>query len=456
MRPLAGQQYQIIEGRLVSIADTPQNYIDKGYSINDIIYSIVTTIMDKVRLAPWGLYKIKDEQAMKAYQAMQTKTLLFADDAKKIRDLRHKAIEPVKDPGKIGELLNYPNNDESFSDLVANNTGYDLLIGNSYIETELLEMGANKGMPQRFRNLPAQFITIKALDTDPVIVTSYVLDMWRNREYSAERIMHRKRWNPNYSINAEQLYGVAPMKAALLVINRDNSSLKSSAAAFQNSGISGILHMKATPGQVDGEAVLKEVRSLKKTMVTEWTGESNRGKIGLSGYDVGWVPMGLTAQEMQQIDNEKWNLRRICNIFGVKSQIFNDPDNKAYNNEKEAERALTTRCAMPQLVGFRNNLNRKLQKDWGLKGKGQIVDYDASVYTELQSDTKEMVEWLDKLMARGLPLNRALELLQLERIDEPIFDEPWINQSMGQPLSEWSLNDVESTLTEPEMVDDES
>lgn len=447
LTPIPGPAYQLINGRLVSITDNPVNYLKSGYDVNDIVYSILALIMDKIRVSPWGLYRIKDEAAMKSYQGMQRKSLWMADDYRKIRDLRHKAIEIVKDPGRMGELLKYPNDDETMSDFVANGCGYKLAVGNKYIWADILEGGANKGLPQRLINLPAQYAEIEATDSFPVsIITNYVFQFWNTRKFTPDEILHEKYWNPNWNINGQQYYGVAPLKAALKLLNRDNSSLESSASRFQNKGIDGILHMKGVPGQVDGTALVEEVRTLKKTMINEWVGESNNGKMGLSGYDMGWIPIGLTSEEMQQIENEKWNLRRLCSVWGVQSQLLNDPDNKTYANQEEAERSLTTRCAIPALTSFRDNFNRKLQKDWGLKGKGLIVDYDASVYTELQKDTGEMVDWMDKLMARGLPPNRAMELLNLERIDNPIFDEPWISQSAGQPFSQWSINDVDNLL----------
>lgn len=447
-----GTQLQLINGRLVTISDNQQNYIDKGYSINDIIYSIINLITDKIKVAPWSLYTIKDETAMKSYQAMQRKGVYMADDFRKIRDLRHKAIEPVKDPGKIGELLKWPNPDETFTDFVGNGCAYKLILGNKYMHGDLLSAGANKGIPNTIRNLPAQWIIIKANGLYPITVLQYIMNIWDGRAFDANEVLHEKMFNPNFGINGQQLYGMAPMKAALQPLNRDNSSLDASTAAFQNEGINGILHMKADAATANGNNVLENVRSLKKTMVTEWVGENNRGKMGISGYDIGWIPIGLTAKEMQQIENEKWNLRRLCSVWGVQSQLLNDPDNKTFANVEDAEKALTVRCAIPRLNETRDNLNHKFQTDWGLKGRGQIIDYDQSVFTELQQDSVATAKWLQVLMDKGFPLNRALEIMNLERVQDLLFDEPWVTQAMGQPLSEWSANPVDNAL----MVNDES
>lgn len=448
---LQSQNFQLINGRLVAIPDNPVSYIQKGYDINDIVYSIIKLILDKVMLAPWGLYKIKNEAALKSYQGMQKKSVYSARDIVAMRDFRHKALDPVKDGGKWADLLTQPNEYEDFNTFVGGSIGYLLLTGNYYNWADKLTGGANKGIPNSLWALPSQFTNIKATDTFPTKITDYVVQLWGALSFSPEETLHGKYWNPNWNINGQQLYGVAPLKAALKILNRDNSSLDASTSAFQNEGIKGILHMKNQVGQADGQAVLSEVRELKKQMVTEWVGEINKGKMGLSGYDMGWLPIGLTSEEMEQIENEKWNLRRLCSVWGVSSRLLNDPDNTAEANVEEAEKSLTTRAALPALTKYRDTLNRKMVKDWGGK-PGIIADFDMSVYGELQGNTKEMVGWLTQLMEHGLPLNRALELLNLEKIDNPYYDLPRVTTQMGETLEDHELNEVDNALNEDDDI----
>lgn len=449
---LQAQNFQLINGRLVTIADNPVNYLQKGYDINDIVYSIVQMIMEKVKIAPWDIYKVVDEHSLKQLHTMVRHSNWSAKDMVKMYDLRRKALEVIKDAGKWGDLLEYPNQYETWPDFVSGSVGYKLLTGNDYIWGDIIPGGANKGVPNSLWCLPSQFTQIKATDTFPTTITEYVVLMWGEMSFSPDEVMHTKYWNPNWSINGQQLYGVAPLKAGLKSVNRDNSSLDASTSAFQNEGIKGILHMKNQVGTVESTEVLKEVQALKRQMVSEWVGEVNKGKMGLSGYDMGWLPIGLSAEDMEQIENEKWNLRRICNLFGVQSQLLNDPENKTYNNQAEAEKALTTRCALPALTSLRNNLNRKRSNSWGGK-KGFIADFDVSAYSELQKDMKEMVTWLTPLLDRGLPLNRGLELMGLEKIDNPYYDQPRVTTSMGESIEEHEMSALENALNEDENTD---
>lgn len=437
----ASQQFQLINGRFVAYSDNQLNYLQKGYDINDIIYSIVTLIMDKCRVAPWNMYKIADESAYKSLKGMLNKKQWSERDYKKACDLQKKSLEVISNPGKWGELLKYANEYETFNDFVANGIGYKLLTGNKYVFANMIKGGLNSGVPNELWLLPSQWTQIKATDTFPTRVSGYNVSVW-NQDYNKEEILHEKYFNPNWDINGQQLYGTSPLKAALRLLQRNNSSLTASASAFDNEGVKGVLYMKNQVGQVDGDIVLDEVSKLKGTMTREWSGADNRGRMGLAGYEVGWIPIGLNNEDMQLIESEKWDLRRLCSVYGVPSQLLNDPDNKSYNNAKEGEVALTTRCALPLLTSFRDALNRKGVM-WGVP-KGAIIDFDMTVFTELQEDVKEMVQWLEKLPF--MPPNRKLDLLNLEQIKDPIMDEPWITQGMGQPLSEWQMNDVDNAL----------
>jgi hypothetical protein len=142
----------------------------------------------------------------------------------------------------------------------------------------------------------------------------------------------------------------------------------------------------------------------------------------------------------------------LCGIYGVPPELLGLTQ-KTYNNVTEAEKALTTRSALPLLTSMRESLNRKLQTDWGFKGQNVYCDFGMEVFTELQDDMKEMTDWIMPLMDRGLPMNRALDLMGLEKIDDPYYDEPRVTPQMGDILSDYQPNEVDRTLNEEE--DDE-
>jgi hypothetical protein len=64
------------------------------------------------------------------------------------------------------------------------------------------------------------------------------------------------------------------------------------------------------------------------------------------------------------------------------------------------------------------------------------------VFTELQEDIKEKSGWVNTL--KGLSPNEQRNLLGLETIDNPLFDEPWVTPDMGMPLSEWTMEEMDN------------
>lgn len=436
--------YRIINGRLVAYDDNRETYIIKGYNLNDHVYSIINLITNKAKEAPWGIYKIENENSYKALQSICRKSEWSAQDFVKAKDLHRKALKPVENAGKWGELLQYPNDTQTFPELVGDAIMYKLLVGNAYIYGRVLKGGVNGGMPYDLNNLPAQWTNIIATDLFPVTATGYWVNMWPDARYTPQEVMHLRTPNPNWNVQGQQLYGMAPLKAGLRRLQKNNSLTEAEAAMYANQGVNGVLHMKATPGSVDGDQLIAEVQALKETLTNEWEGAANKGKIGLSAYDVAFENMGLTAEEMAMIESGMVDLRYLCNIFGgVPSQLLNDPTNKHYNNYKEGEKALTSRCVMPHLTQYRDNLNRMGQRSWGMP-KGTVADFDVTVFSELQADVKETADWTSKLIA--IIPNEQRELCGLAAVDDPQMNEPWVTSMGRQPLTDYQLNDVDNAL----------
>lgn len=393
-----GVSYQI-NGNLISSEDNKTTYITNGYQANDIIFSIVNLIAEKVRIPSWGVYKVTDESSLKRYKAIMSKKDISGDDYKQAQYYRKKALVDFDD-AKLNDLLKFPNESCTFSDLVADSAIFKMICGGRMIYADLLSAGANGGKPQSLTILPYNLMTIVASKEFPSMLVSevgYKLTDWQIETIAKENVLHDKYYNPNYDVMGSHLFGLAPMKAALLLTDKSNSANKTEAAQFQNQGPKKIVFMddiRFSPEQ--GNAQAQEIKKILQGK--QYGGPDNAGKTATSGYKMGVVDVGLSPVDLGIIESEKWTLRRFCNVFGgVPSQLLNDPENKSYNNQKEGEKALTTRGAIPLLNSFRDHFNRKLGTDWGYKGQNVFVDYDASCYTELQDDMKEKWAWVREL-----------------------------------------------------------
>jgi HK97 family phage portal protein len=439
-----GVKYEFRQGRLITPADNKNTYITDGYNKNDIIYSVINLILDKVILPEWALYKVVNESSLKEYHRLMSLKGITAPQYKKAMQLKYEAVEPIESfnlqQGKLKNLLKYPNETDTMQDHTRSLMGYKLLVGDYYEWGEMLKGGANIGIPNELWSLPAHLMNIKITDEFPAKASSYELLVW-NQQFTKESVLHEKYWNPNWNINGEQLYGFAPLRAFLKNINRNNSAKDASTAKFQNGGLDTIIYMDDQ--RMSFEQGLQQASALKQKLAEEYSGPENQGKRAVSGVKTGAVPLGSTPVELGIIDSEKWDAIMFCNGYGVPPEMLGLVA-KTYNNVKEAEKALTTRSAIPLLTSRRNSFNRKIQTDWGFKGVNIYVDYDTECFPELQTDIAEWMASTEKMIM--ITPNEQREGANLEARPEPEADEAWVLNGGRVPLSDYQANEVDNVL----------
>lgn len=380
--------------------------VRNGYVGNDIVFSCIKLISDKAKLAPWHEYKIIDKKAYSQYRAKMAQPDKITD-WKEIKALQAKAMQQVETRTKISDLLEFPNIDDTFADIIEAAVSYKLITGNSYIWGKTIQAGNNKGLPNSLHVLPSQYMQIMAaIGSLPAEVVGYFLQVDKITQFDRKEILHDKFFNPQWNGNGIQLYGLSPLQAAAKVITRSNNGKEYSVSAYQNGGPPGVLFVKKDQG-FNGVDLTAQVDLIKKRL-KDYEGSKNANKIPISGFEIGYQQIGLSPVDMDILESELFDMRAICNIYGVPSQLLNDSTNKTYNNQLEGEKALTTRCALPLLASLRDNFNRKLKLDWTNGQTASIIDFDLSVYPELEQNKLEQVNWLEKSL---LPIYRRYEIL---------------------------------------------
>lgn len=403
-------------GQITNLADNAQTFL-RQYSYNDIVYSIINLITDRVASVKWGLYK-------------ETRN----------------GLKPFEDEN-LQRLLDSPNIYTTFSDLVAQHVGFKLLTGNAYLWAMMIKGGANEGLPDELWHLPPDLVNLKVKGSFPPKIVQYLIPGWQGAEFDPKEIIHTKEWNPNYDITGTQLYGISKLKAALNLINRNNSAMKASIGKFQNGGLETIIFVD--DDRFTGDQTEQQAIALKNKLL-EYDAEGRR--IGVSGYKTGALQLGLSPVELAIIEAEQWDLRRLCSLFGIPAQLMNDTSASTYNNVNEAKKDLLTRVVIPELNAFKDAFNKKIATDWGGR-EGVIIDFDQTAFSELEEDKNEQMKWLLPLMQNGLPLNRVLEILNLEKIDDPYYDEPRVTTQMGDTLEERQQTEVDTILNQNQISD---
>lgn len=420
MLPTSGPgRFIEIGGQVTWISDKLSAYVKDGYQANDIVYSAVMMVMDKVRVAPWNIYKVVDESSLKKYHALMNSKADFVDWSE-VRLLRNKALEPVTkyDPRlqKLADLLKWANEYSTFNDLVADAVGYKMITGNNYMWANTIPGGSNEGIPQELYNLPAQYMSIIATYGWPPRITGYQLNNGFFKQFTSDEVMHTKYFNPDYSANGDGLYGMSPLKPGSKTITRSNAAKKAGATQLDNNGAAGIAYVDDPVVPAHGREAQAGI--MKRAWGNEYSGADRYGKVAFSGYKMGYLSVGMSLKDMDVSNVEVTDLRGIFNLWGLPSQLGNDPNNKTYNSLKEAEKALTTRGAIPQLTSVRDSLNKKLGGVWG-NFKGYIADFDSDAFPELQENQKEKWDWVDKLPVSS---KYKLQMMNLEVPDDPNLD----------------------------------
>jgi phage portal protein BeeE len=453
--------YAYVSAQTILYADNKERYICEGYAVNDIIYSIINLILQKVKVARWGWYTVVDEKAYVEYcdlvKTMTTRNyeslkdnapLQIKKDFKRVTELHKQALKPLNgvatSVGKLQELIKYPNQDQTWAQMVEEGCGFKLITGDKFRIADISEGPLTKGLPKEINNLASQhMIIIREADRFPYRAAAYKYQCGVIKNYTREEMLHEKYFNPVWDAVGTQLYGLSPIQAAWQRILRTNKGQIAATASYDNGGADGALWPKdkefAEFLANQRPEILDETKARVKSAIGG--GVRKRGDIAVLGSGP-WehARFRMSNVDLAIIEAEKWDMPMLCNIWQVPSQLMNDPNNKIQANAVSGEKALTLRCAWPLLCDERDSMNRKFQTSWGLKGKNVVLDFDATVFTELEEDKASMVKWL--LDAYWLTPNQKLDMMGEPISDDPNMKRIWMPSSLI-PMDDASVERID-------------
>lgn len=415
-----------IQNQPVYMPDNIENYIKDGYLFNPTVYSVVSFISQKAGSIPWGIYEVKNEKALNLYKSASHDLPQFKKSA-----IRTKALVQLPDH-ELNQLFITPNVLQAWAEFIEQIVGYKLVTGNSYIHCIGPKNGVNAGTIKEMWILPSQTVTIVAGDQMQPI-KQYELRGDRTIIIEPEKVIHLKYWTPNYS-QGTFLYGVSPIQAGRRVVTKSNSSYDSSVASFQNMGAYGMI---TGDNKSDESGLTPEQAEMIEKTIARKTGPKNAGKPLVTSANIKWQQMGMSPVDLNIIESDRMDLRTICNLYHVPSELFNDAANKTYSNTKEAGSAVYTNAVIPALTQLRDALNKFI------KGKydGKIyIDFDTSMISELQDDLALMTTALSG--AWWITPNERRDIMSFG-VDEvnPLMDEYFIPAGL-MPISGMTINDV--------------
>lgn len=341
------------------------NIISNSYEKNVDVYAVIKKIVDVVKSVPWIVEQKKGDE-----------WVLFEDNT-------------------IAELMENPNMTKGYTwnDIEEQILVYMLTTGNAYLfgETQF-----TSSTIEELDVLPSNFVCIESNRNFfmPEYKYEFVMD-GKTYAIEKEKVSHIKFFNPAYSTVQESLYGLSPIQVAAKVVQTGNDRWDADANLLQNRGAIGLITDKSNRPMLPEEA-----EKVQSDFNSQTSGTRNFGKIKVTNKDLAYIQMAMSSVDLQLIEKGVVNLRSICNVFGLDSSLFNDPENKTYNNRKEAEKSMFTNAIIPISDKVAEPLTRFIA--WNhYPAKNVRMRQDFSSIEVLQTNKKEEAD-KDKVVVDGI------------------------------------------------------
>lgn len=424
--------YQYLnDGSVIWMPDKPQEYIDSGYYLNPDVYAAVQTIVNIASVAPLNLYRIRPDQK-KSYQKYKALCAGVPDgeNLKQRAYYRTKALEEV-DGHKLLDKLNKPNEWQSGGELLANLYGFRLITGNAYLYKSRAQVGSPT--VEKLYILPSQHMTIKSGGVmAPVGKYVYQAGMGKE-EFEPNDVIHNRSWTLDYSYPGSHLFGISPLKAARRSITMSNDGREAQTAMLKNKGAKGLMAFDVAASGLKEQPTKEQLQDLKdefneKNGGVYSTGSfKNAGKVNLAVGKFEWHQMGMSSVDLSIIESQKWSKADIYQVYGISPILGASMEAATYSNYKEARKAAITMAVIPLLTSVRDTLNSGLTPEFDTKGEF-VLDYDLTIYTELQADRSEQSTYLSNSI--WLTLNEKRVEMGYGEIEDPNFNKIYVPSSL--------------------------
>ncbi len=376
-------------------------YAEEGFRQNPVVYACIREI----------------------YDASSRVKLQLMNDGEKVES------DSKYDP--VLQLFKRPNPEQSMHQFIKQMIVYLLIGGVVYVR--MIGVGTEafgpdvrvKTAPVLFLERP-DFVTIKR---EGRLVTGYKVlrpDGTGEVDYDTDQMFH---------INlpdalGEQTAGMEPTRAAAQVIDAHNLALEWNTNTLLRGGsLSSLLSIK---GVRSLDPVARD--KLAHDFETKFSGAQQAGKMAVIPHEVmDYHAIGMTAKDLDWSKGKRDVMRDICIVYGVPSQMLNDPEASTYANYQEARKAFYVETVLPIMDQVIEEFNYRLVTRWSktleLITNTDNIDALRETQTDLVNrlkastwmtiDEKRLVMGLDELSKYGDLILIPSSMTTLESIANP-------------------------------------
>lgn len=233
--------------------------------------------------------------------------------------------------------------------------------------------------------------------------------------FDVEEIIHFKRPHPN-----NDYYGIGDIEPGESIYNEQiNRNTWTEGFWKQGASPSGILFCKT---QVESDETWEEIKARFRK---QYGGAENAGKTALMTGDWSYSQLGLTAQEMQNIETSKWNVEQIFIMMGVPLSVAGIRDAANYATADIDNQRFKEYTILPLVLMLQDTLNTDLIAGWG---DNLSLSFNVVGLINVGKVIQELAPAFD----RGwISINEARERMGLNRDDE---NELWNQHFMNAGL----------------------
>lgn len=322
--PVARSMVMLLGGSPIWSSEDIIKITKEGYINCHVVYACVKQIVDAAGRIPWDLFKRP-----------------ISEGSKK---------EKIEDHGLLN-LMRKPNPQDGGTAFIKNTLAFYLISGNSYNFTAGPDAGPPKEMyytrPERIKILPGTKF-------EPIGGYRYTVNGVDHKpDFKPEEVLHLKAFHP-----LDDWYGLSPIRVAAKQVDIQDMAARWNANLLkQDCRPPGAL---VTEGNLDDEQYIRLEKMIEKKIM----GLENVGRPPIFEGGITWQPFAISPKDMDWINSDKLNSRKICSVFNVAPELIGDAENKTYSNYKEARKALYMEAILPLMDYLRDEYNNWLTPQW--------------------------------------------------------------------------------------------
>ena len=337
--------------------ENEEKLINEGYLSNEDVFAVVKKLFDAASDVPMLLCVKENEEYV-----------------------------PVTDESNpYYRLIKRPNKDQTLKEYRKEQYSNFLLTGDTF-EWKIQAAGFN--YPTSLKIIPSQYTTINMMnDNDYFSEIKNYYFCWggQNKYFGPEEVVHTQNLDPSYCSNK----GLSFLQPAYKALSTSNQVHNAEAHMIENRGATGMIS-----SDQEGYPLTDEEREeINERFKKKAGGSHNYNKMLTVGSKVKYTSLGLSPKDLTLTDLDINKLRKFCNVYGMSSQLFNDPSNKTFNNLGEAKKSLYTEAAIPLAQLFVDSWNEHLTPIFNeVEGREYMIKLDTSKIEVLQKDKKAEAE----------------------------------------------------------------